>query len=89
MRLIDYLDKLNWTQTRLGDEADISTSTVKRALDAKGISRDSANAICIALSRGLKREINIEDVNELQAHQRSILRGARKPKEPPGPQIIG
>jgi DNA-binding Xre family transcriptional regulator len=89
MRLIDYLDKLNWTQTRLADEADISTSTVKRALDANSINRDSANAICIALSRGLKREITIEDVNELQQHQRPALRGPRKPKEPPGPQILG
>ena len=85
MRLVDYLDKLNWTQTKLADEADVSTSTVKRALTAKSISRDNANAICIALSRGLKREITIEDVNELQGHQRPVERGPR-PKR--GTQIL-
>lgn len=86
MRLVDYLNKLNWTQTRLGDEADISTSTIKRALDGKVVNRDSANAICIALSRGLKREITIDDVNELQGNQRPVERGPRRKKN--GPQIL-
>ena len=85
MHLVDYLDTLNWTQTRLAKEADISTSTVKRALSSQNISRDNANAICIALSRGLKRSIDISDVTELQAHQRPVLRG---PKSKPGPQIL-
>jgi DNA-binding Xre family transcriptional regulator len=83
MRLVDYLDTLNWTQTKLADEADISTSTVKRALTSQTISRDNANAICAALSRALKRTITIADVNELQNHRPPVERGPRKKKPTP------
>jgi predicted DNA-binding protein (UPF0251 family) len=78
MRLVDYLDTLNWTQTRLAKEADISTSTVKRALNSQAISRDNAIAICEALSRALKRPITIADMNELQSHRPPVIRGPRK-----------
>lgn len=76
MRLVDYLDSLNWTQTDLAREADISTSTVKRALKAETVSRKNATAICIALTRGMKRPVEMKDVNEL--HTPKVERGPRK-----------
>jgi hypothetical protein len=65
MRLADYLDTLSWSQSDLAKQADISTSTVRRAMKAETISRRNANAICVAISRGLKRPIALADVNEL------------------------
>jgi DNA-binding Xre family transcriptional regulator len=65
MRLADYLDTLSWSQSDLAKQADISTSTVRRAMKAQTISRRNANAICVALSQGLKRRIALADVNEL------------------------
>jgi transcriptional regulator with XRE-family HTH domain len=65
MRLKDYLDTLSWSQTELAKQASISASTVRRAMRSETISRDKAKAICEALSRGLKRQIVLSDVNEL------------------------
>jgi hypothetical protein len=82
MRLVDYLDTLNWTQTDLAKEANVSTSTVKRALKSDTISRKKANAICATLSKALDRHITFSDVNELQNHRPPVERGPRK-KPPP------
>lgn len=65
MRLIDYLNTLNWTQTRLAEEARISVSTVGRVIQEKTVSRKNADDICAALSRGMGRTIHLTDVNEI------------------------
>jgi len=72
MRLGDYLDTLAWSQTDLAREADISISTVRRVLNESTISRKNAQAICMALTRGLNRHINPSDINEL--HYRALRR---------------
>lgn len=65
MRIIDYLDNLNWTQTRLSQEAHVSTSTVQRLVQAKPISRQNANKICAALTQALGYPVALHDVNEI------------------------
>ncbi len=79
MRLADYLDTLSWSQTDLAREAEISPSTVARALKAKTILRSNAKAICLALGKGLKRPIALSDVNELH------ITGLSRPKKTPTP----
>ncbi len=81
MRLVDYLDTLNWTQTDLADQADVSPSTVKRVLKGQTVSRKNATAICEALTKAMKREIAIKDVNEL--HTPAVERGPRPRRERP------
>jgi DNA-binding Xre family transcriptional regulator len=80
MRLADYLDSLSWSQTDLAREADISSSTIARALKSETISRRNANAICLALSRGLKRPIVLSDVSELH------ITGLKRPRKAKAPQ---
>jgi transcriptional regulator with XRE-family HTH domain len=65
MRIIDYLDALNWSQTRLSQEAKVSVSTVQRVVQAKPISRLNAEKICEALSRGLQIPVEPHDINEI------------------------
>ena len=79
MRILDYPDTLAWSQADLAREADISTSTVRRVMKEETISRRNAQAICTALSRGLKRPIALSDVNEL--HISKTVRGPRKKLE--------
>lgn len=65
MRIIDYLDALNWTQNRLSQEAHVSTSTVQRLVQAKPISRQNAEKICEALSNALHYSVAVHDINEI------------------------
>lgn len=67
MRLVTYLDELNWTQTRLHDESGLSSSTIQRIMQGKGtVQRKNAEILCATLSRALHREIRIQDIDELQ-----------------------
>lgn len=77
MRLADYLDTLAWSQTDLAKEAEISTSTVRRIMHSQAISRKSAQAVCSALAKGLKRPIVPADVTEL--HTTSLTRKKGEP----------
>lgn len=83
MRIIDYLDRLNWTQTRLSQEAHVSTSTVQRLVQAKSISRQNADKICDTLSRALGYKVELHDVNEVH-----VIRAERpeRRKQPPTSQ---
>lgn len=65
MRLIDFLNSLNWTQTRLSQEAHVSIATVQRLVQEKPISRINADKICDTLSEAMKMEIKIHDINEM------------------------
>lgn len=82
MRLIDYLDSLNWTQQRLAQEAGISISTVQRVVQAKTISRQNANQICTALSKALQIPVEPHDINEIHV-LRAERPERRKHKEEP------
>jgi len=65
MRLVHYLDRLNWTQTRLAKEAKISVSTVSRVLQKKTISRKNADKICKTLTKALQQPITPHDVDDI------------------------
>lgn len=72
MRIIDYLDSLNWTQQKLAQEAGVSISTVQRVIQSKTISRQNANLICEALSKAMQIPIGPHDINEIH-----VLRAER------------
>lgn len=87
MRIIDFLDNLNWTQSRLAQEAHVSTSTVQRLVGAKSISRQNAEKICNTLTNALGYTVSIHDINEMQvsAAERPQRRKAyRQAHEIPG-----
>jgi len=63
--LVDYLDALCWTQTRLAQEARISVGTVGRVVQGKTVSRQSADAICRTLSERMKQTIELKDIDGL------------------------
>jgi transcriptional regulator with XRE-family HTH domain len=65
MRLENYLDELNWTQTRLAQEAKISVSTVGRLIQDHTISRINADKVCETLTRALGRTIKKGDIDEM------------------------
>ncbi len=65
MRLVYYLDCLNWTQTRLAKEAKVSISTVARLMQEKTISRQNAEKICEALTKAIQQPITPHDVDEI------------------------
>lgn len=65
MRIIDYLDTLNWTQTRLAAEAHVSTSTIQRLVQAKPITRVNADKICATLTLAMGYTVTLHDINEL------------------------
>jgi transcriptional regulator with XRE-family HTH domain len=77
MRLIDYLNTLEWSQADLAKHAGVSPTTVSRVLNEGTISRRSARAICIALSNAMDKRITNLDINELKM---SDVRRPRKKK---------
>lgn len=66
MRLVNYLDELNWTKNRLDDESGVSISTIQRMLQGHPIQRKTADAICETLTRALGRQIRVNDVDEIK-----------------------
>lgn len=83
MRIIDYLDNLNWTQTRLSIEAKVSASTVQRLVQGKSISRQNADKICDALTLAMGHKVSLHDVNEIHV-TRAERPERRKHKEEEG-----
>jgi DNA-binding Xre family transcriptional regulator len=65
MRIIDYLDALNWTQNRLSQEAHVSISTIQRLVQAKPISRVNVDKICATLTQAMGYTVTLHDINEL------------------------
>lgn len=88
MRIIDYLNALNWTQQRLAQEAHVSISTVQRVVQAKTISRQNADKICEALSNGLHIPVLPRDINEIHT-TRAERPERRKHKEGPEEESPG
>lgn len=84
MRIIDYLDALNWTQTRLSIEAKVSVSTVQRLVQGKTINRLNADKICDTLTEALGYKVSLHDVNEMH-RTRAERPERRKHKEEEGP----
>ena len=65
MKLEHYLDELNWTQTRLAQEAKVPVSTVSRLIQEQTISRINADKICETLTKALGRQIRTVNIDEL------------------------
>jgi DNA-binding Xre family transcriptional regulator len=65
MKLVNYLDELNWTKKRLDTESGISITTIQRMLQGHPVQRETADAICDTLTRALGRTIKINDVDEI------------------------
>ena len=65
MRLAEYLDKLSWSQADLAREANISVSSVARALKGQPVSRRNANAMITALGKGTHHQVTLSEVKGL------------------------
>ena len=84
MRIIDYLDTLNWTQNRLAQEAHVSISTVQRLVQAKTISRANIDNICAALSQALGYAVTWHDINEVNRTRAERPERRKHKEEGPG-----
>jgi plasmid maintenance system antidote protein VapI len=84
MRLVNFLDELNWTQTRLAEEAHVSISTVSRVVQSQTISRQNADKICKALTTALQRPIRLQDIDEI--HTPRVERPERRKGPPEAPE---
>jgi transcriptional regulator with XRE-family HTH domain len=91
MRIIDYLDALNWTQTRLSIEAKVSISTVQRLVQGKTINRLNADKICDTLTHALGYQVTLHDINELHRTraERPERRKHKEEEEGPGQWLTG
>ena len=84
MRLITYLDELNWTQTRLVKESGISATTIQRIIKGEAtLQRKNAEILCATLTRALHRDIHPQDVDEIQT-AKAERPERRKPKDQHG-----
>jgi DNA-binding Xre family transcriptional regulator len=82
MRLVNYLDELNWTQVRLWKESGVSSSTIQRLQKGHPIQREKAEAICKTLSNALGRQIRVVDIDEITvASTERPERRKQKPEE--------
>ena len=87
MRLSEYLNRFSWSQADLAREADISVSSVARALSGQAISRRNANAIIEALDKqhrtlGATGHITLSSVRGLHITELKRKRRRGKAEEP-------
>jgi len=66
MTLREYrVNELGWSVSRLASEAGLSRQVITNAEKGRAVYADSAKAIAVALSRGLKRDIKPLDIEGL------------------------
>ncbi len=67
--LKEYRIEANLTLSQLGRLANIATSTVSRAEEGNPVQELKALAIARALSKALRRDIKVNDIQDLTIYQ--------------------